>query len=324
VDLTDALMIEEAVLFGETNSLVGIISEPPHSVSISASHAVILLNSGVVHRVGPGRIYVNIARALAERGFVVLRFDFSGIGDSAVRQDNLQFEKSAISEAQAAMDYLEAAKGIQRFILLGGCSGAAVSLNTAGCDPRVAAALLINFPAAVPEGGEPNAATMNRTAAHYYWNFALFDPQSWRKLFTGKSNYQRLFRSLSFLVSRRLGLRRNEVSQSNPLQATLRHAADRGGQITFLLSQGDPGLDDLREAGGRELKQLQARRKVAVETIPGADHTFSALQDQQRLLDVILKRASAIRAASTPVPPPVNCSAMKNYSLADADQKILI
>jgi pimeloyl-ACP methyl ester carboxylesterase len=317
-------MTEEAVVFGETNSLVGIVSDPARARPTQASHAVILLNSGVVHRVGPGRIYVKIARALAENGFVVLRFDFSGIGDSAVRHDNLQFEKSAISETRAAMDYLEATRGIQHFIVLGGCSGAAVSMDTACCDLRVAGALLINFPVAVAEDEDPNADTMNRSAAHYYWNFALFDPKSWGKLFTGKSNYQRLFHSLLFLVSRRLGFHtRKAAPESRQFQANLRRVADRGVPITFLSSQGDPALADLREAGGRELKRLLARKNLAVETIPGADHTFSALQDQQRLLEVVLKRAVSIRrAASKPIQTPKTCSAMKNFSLADADQEM--
>ena len=313
-------MTEEAVLFGETNSLVGIVSEPPPAGPAQASHAVILLNSGVVHRVGPGRIYVKLARALADNGFVVLRFDFSGIGDSAVRHDNLQFEKSAINETRAAMDHLEATRGIQHFILLGGCSGAAVSLDTACSDQRVAGTLLINFPVAAAPNEESNAD--NRSAAHYYWNFALFDPKSWNKLVTGRSNYRRLFRSLLLMVSRRLTFHAGATPECSQFQANLRRIADRGVSIAFLSSQGDPALHDLLEAGGRELRQLLALKKVVVETIYRADHTFSALQDQERLLEVVLTRAAAIRAAANRPVQSATCSAMKNLSLADADQEI--
>src|SRR5438045_1954876 len=96
-------MREEAVLFGEFRSLVGIVTEPTTQHPHLARQAVILLNPGIVHRVGPGRIYVKIARALAKMGFVILRFDLSGIGDSAVRHDNLRFEKSAGRETHEAM-----------------------------------------------------------------------------------------------------------------------------------------------------------------------------------------------------------------------------
>jgi len=52
-------------------------------------------------------------------GFVVLRFDFSGLGDSAVRHDHLGFDKSAVVEAQEAMDYLYATKGIEQLPVSG-------------------------------------------------------------------------------------------------------------------------------------------------------------------------------------------------------------
>ncbi|MCH8830022.1 MAG: DUF1549 domain-containing protein, partial [Planctomycetes bacterium] len=100
-------MKEEAVLFGKTGSLVGIVSDPSDSDSGKNLPAVILLNSGLIHRVGPNRVYVKIARRLAAEGFVAFRFDFSSIGDSLVRYDNLSFEKSAVDEVQDAMDFLE-------------------------------------------------------------------------------------------------------------------------------------------------------------------------------------------------------------------------
>src|SRR3989442_13379966 len=98
-------MREQAVLFGEVKSLIGILTDPPMRNGNRPKPAVILLNPGIVHRVAPGRIYVRMARALAAMGFVVLRFDFSGIGDSAVRHDNLPFDKSAVRETQDAMHF---------------------------------------------------------------------------------------------------------------------------------------------------------------------------------------------------------------------------
>jgi alpha/beta superfamily hydrolase len=83
-------MNEEAVHFGSLGSLIGIVTSAARRNN-EDKPGVVLLNPGIVHRVGPGRIYVKIARALAEQGFTVLRFDFSGIGDSSVRLDNRRF-----------------------------------------------------------------------------------------------------------------------------------------------------------------------------------------------------------------------------------------
>jgi hypothetical protein len=42
----------------------------------------VLLNAGAVHRQGPFRLYVHLARRLAALGFSCVRFDQPGIGDS--------------------------------------------------------------------------------------------------------------------------------------------------------------------------------------------------------------------------------------------------
>jgi hypothetical protein len=89
---------EEAILFGTQSSLVGVITDPPVARQGRRLPAFLLLNAGLVHRVGPNRLHVKIARMLAAMGYVVCRFDFSGVGDSSVRRDSLPFAQSAISE----------------------------------------------------------------------------------------------------------------------------------------------------------------------------------------------------------------------------------
>jgi alpha/beta superfamily hydrolase len=283
--MQDVAMNEEAVQFGEEGTLVGIVTSAPQGNEDRP--AVILLNPGIVHRVGPGRVYVKIARALAAKGFTVLRFDFSGIGDSTVRLDNCCFEKSSIDETCAAMSFLQARKKINRFILLGGCSGAVVSLETARVDRRAIGAVLINFPARVDDEDQVN----HRRDGHYYWSFALLSLKSWRKLLTGRSDYRRIGQALLQATKRKV-IDRGKVSGSDQrFRETLQRFADRGVQLTFICSKGDLLLRDLREVGGSELKQLCAQGKVTCEVIPRSDHTFSSLYDQERLVDSILTRA---------------------------------
>jgi len=108
-------MREEAIHFGASKSLVGIVTDPAEDGG--ARPAVILLNSGIFHRVGPNRLYVTLARRLALAGFVTLRFDLSGIGDSVIRRDNVPFERSSVLETQEAMAYLAASRGVNHFLL---------------------------------------------------------------------------------------------------------------------------------------------------------------------------------------------------------------
>ncbi|HEY5972738.1 MAG TPA: hypothetical protein VIT22_12400, partial [Pseudoxanthomonas sp.] len=65
---------------------------------------VVLLNAGLIHRVGPFRLYVRLARELAESGFDVLRFDLPGIGDGqpGSHASNDSFIAEALDAAQAA------------------------------------------------------------------------------------------------------------------------------------------------------------------------------------------------------------------------------
>lgn len=287
-------MREEAINFGEFKSLVGIVANPAGQNKKHIKTAVVLLNPGIVHRVGPGRVYVKIARALASLGFVTLRFDFSGIGDSTVRHDNLRFEKSAINETRDAMDYLAKTRGIEYFILLGGCSGAEVSFETARCDTRVIGALLINFPITREEDGAANRNLIHQGAAYYYRKYALFSLRSWFNLVAGRANYRQIALSLWFEIKRWLTSRKSTFREATEFELHLRRLADRGVRLTFLCSEGDPRLEDLREAGGLGLKELCARRSIALEIIARSDHTFSSLQDQEQLMKVLLERADVI------------------------------
>ena len=90
--------LKEVILsFGSEKSLVGVVTEPLESVA-RANVSIIVLNSGQVHRIGPHRMSVRMARELARKGIVTLRFDISGVGDSRVRSDHLPLDEYAILE----------------------------------------------------------------------------------------------------------------------------------------------------------------------------------------------------------------------------------
>jgi len=135
---------EKGVRFGASASLVGVLTEAAPGTSSNGLPAVIFLNSGILHRVGSCRLHVRLGRAFSAAGFHSLRFDLSGIGDSDQRRDSLPFEESAVVETREAMDYLQKVKGVQRFILIGLCSGADMAHETAVKDERVAGMVLID------------------------------------------------------------------------------------------------------------------------------------------------------------------------------------
>lgn len=160
---------EKVVRFGANSALVGILTEPAPGSASHGKPAFVLLNSGILHRVGSCRLSVRLARALSAEGFCSLRFDYSGVGDSDQRRDAMPFEESSVLETRQAMDYVSKAKGVGQFVLLGLCSGADMAHLTAVVDPRVRGLMMID-------------AWAYRTVAHYVRHYAprLLKWQAWQ------------------------------------------------------------------------------------------------------------------------------------------------
>jgi pimeloyl-ACP methyl ester carboxylesterase len=142
---------ERIVTIGADASVVAIATEITTATAEGpappgATPTVIFLNAGVLHRVGPHRLHVTLARLLADCGFSSLRIDLSGIGDSRPLPGILTFRESSVADARAAMDQLSATTGAARFILFGLCSGAENALATAREDDRVVGLVLLDPP----------------------------------------------------------------------------------------------------------------------------------------------------------------------------------
>ena len=276
-------MREEAILFGASKSLVGVVTEPAENGK--ERPAVILLNSGIIHRVGPNRLYVTLARRLARAGFVVLRYDHSGIGDSAIRRDNLPFEKSAVQETREAMEYLATTRGMSRFLLAGICTGAVVAYHTARADQRVVGAVLINGQGYIPESeAEVHAYLATRQRRRYYLGRALYSLQSWRKLVTGRVGYDELVRSLGLRGDGKRRAKHVANPKAGEVAAGLRSLADRRMEMFFLYSEGDLGIEELDVILEGKVAELTARETVQYRVIERSDHMFTALTSQAEFL----------------------------------------
>lgn len=276
-------MRERAVLFGETKSLVGIVTDPHPGGGMHTPPAVIFLNAGILHHVGPNRLYVKLARQLARDGLVALRFDFSGIGDSMMRSDNVSFGQGAIRDVREAMDFLQAEGGGQRFILTGICWGADHALRVACGDPRVAGVVLID-------------CYSTRTPEYYLHTYKrrLLRPRSWWNVFRGKTSlWANLRRSFWLQMARSARHADGDPDQDwkNPsgekMVTDLRSLVERGVHVCLLYSSDDhaayynylvrleKGLSPLRSTGRFRMELFQS------------DHGFTLLSNQELLVRVV-------------------------------------
>lgn len=251
---------EQALAFGPTRSTIGILSDPPAELR-GGRPAFVMLNSGVLHRVGPNRLHVPLARQLAARGFPVLRFDLAGVGESQRNNAPGTIAERFVAETRQAMDFLAAARNVQEFVLLGNCSGAGVSFYTAQQDPRVRAAVLINLPGA-------------RRVPGYLLRLAR-NKRSWKRLIKGSAQVE----------SVREAPEDDEAAQNLPqpaeVEAALTRLRDDGRDLLFVYCEWDPGRDYMRAEHGRHVRELTAAGRFHV--IPGLNHDFDLLAGRRDL-----------------------------------------
>ena len=127
------------------NEITGIFGPERHLVGTLALSATrpgqavgfILLNAGMIHRIGPHRLNVKLGRALAANGFASIRFDLSGQGDSRAPADAAPVIEQAVADLRAAMDHMERTVGMRQFAIAGVCSGAHHAVATGLVDTRV-------------------------------------------------------------------------------------------------------------------------------------------------------------------------------------------
>ena len=133
-------MNERAISFGESGALFGILGAP--EIPDPSRPAVLIPNTGVVHRVGPGRMHVELARALASAGVVSLRLDNANLGDSETVPGRSS-DTSAL-DLCAAMDALDARNISSGYVVIGSHTGAHDAHQAARLDPRVIGAVFID------------------------------------------------------------------------------------------------------------------------------------------------------------------------------------
>lgn len=272
-------MSEKALLFGERKSLVGIVSDPEPSIADSERPGIVMLNAGLIHRVGPNRIHVKLARALTAQGFVVLRFDNSGIGDSRPPEDGKPLIEHVESETRAGLDLLAETRGLTRFILFGICSGADKALYGALKDERVMGAFMVD-PYHYPSLASFIHANRKR----------LLSPRSWFRFLTGRS---RLWTSLkSGMPPGGPGPAMADeppspVPPPSAFLSGLETVGARGAHLCLVYSAKSPAYFHYRTLIQGRMKTWAFRDRVTVCYFGDSDHVFTLRSNQDKLVRTV-------------------------------------
>lgn len=253
--------------FGPNKSLFGILTLPDDDVKVKDAPISLILNAGIVHRVGPFRIHVDIARQLAAQGFATLRLDLSGLGDSAARTGKIDIEDRALLDVSDAMDFLEQEMGTNRFTLLGLCSGAYNAHRIAVKDERIVGSVFMD-------------GIVFRTAGFHIRRFMrYFRPRFWRNTIKRRmmQNSGDLDQETAAFTESEffdVGKSRDEVVQE------LRSMMKRKVQMLFLYTD---GYDDI--VGRQQFQEMYGLQpdggQLQVEYYPKSEHTFRLIENRR-------------------------------------------
>lgn len=269
---------EQVALLGRDRSLVSIITRPA-TPPASDRPTVVILNTGIIHRVGHHRMYVTLSRVLADNGHTVVRFDFSGIGDSPSPKDRMSPLAACLEQVTDVIDSVARTHHSERFVLVGLCSGADHAILHACDDARVVGVVLM----------DPTVPPTLRYYFHYVLQ-RLPHARNWLSVISGRSG---LMNMLATHLGRRLrgggGEPGEELSLQNlqfspHLARAYRAVAQRKAKMLAVFTSVSPRhtypqqiLDAFPETGS----------SLRLEYFPESNHHFSPPVTRARLYRVI-------------------------------------
>jgi pimeloyl-ACP methyl ester carboxylesterase len=282
---------ELAVQFGPSKSLVGILSRPSSEQPIRRP-AVVILNTGIAHRIGHHRMYVKMARHLATLGHLAFRFDFSGIGDSASRGGGLTPLEAHQADLSEALDWLTASYQVNEVVAVGLCAGAEVALNYAHSDKRVLGLVLL----------DPTIPPTARFYAHYIGR-RLTRLRSWLSFVSGRG---RIWQDLSEQAKLAFGAQPMSAADHcirTELEQLYLKSLARNLKMLIVLTGGSiEGRQSYREQLFDALPNVPFRGRVSVEHFKDADHTFTSESARNRLHELVIGWIEAFPIIRDPPP----------------------
>jgi pimeloyl-ACP methyl ester carboxylesterase len=276
-------ILDQAVMIGVRKTLVGIMTQPV-DYEPNDRPVFLILNSGIIHRVGHHRMYVTLARALAGVGYPVLRFDLSGIGDSESREDGLSMLDAALADVREAVNWLFTVRRARRVILVGLCSGADQALVYGISDRRVCGLVLL----------DPSIPPTRQYRLRFFLRHAIA-PKSWFNILTGNGSLWKFMRKRLGFASddawERRTLDLNDPAIRGFLQNAYQRSRDLGIQCLAVFTSGMQHQHNYRRQIFDAFPEIDFKGRLRLEYFTGCDHVFSSEIDRNRLLGVIMNWA---------------------------------
>lgn len=214
-------MEEPITLLNHRNErLFGIVHIPEDYHLKRPAIGINLLNPGVKSRVAPNRLNVKLSRMLCRKGYFVLRFDPTGIGDSEGEIGPAEPLTSVwgkiqrglfVPDVRLANQWFKKKYGLDKLFVAGNCGGAVTALLAASGSQEVDGLVLIDLPITVDGEGKDNSTLsevqlpdrfVRKTLLMYLYK--LRSTEAWGRLLTLRSNLEEIRAAMSSILKRRI------------------------------------------------------------------------------------------------------------------------
>lgn len=177
--------------------------ETSHSTSTNTRAILILLPAGLKYRVGPHRLYVDLARFLAKSSITTYRMDPPGLGysDGVLLEGATRELWTRVEEGLFVADVIEFAKDVANqhpntpIVLSGICGGAVTGLFACCAEQSLFDGLIsINTAISVSKewGNNTTVSTAKTKKNVAGYSQKVFSKAAWSRILKGEVNFRRI------------------------------------------------------------------------------------------------------------------------------------
>jgi len=293
-------VVDDPVFFPPaTGRYFGLVSVP--AAGDGKATGVILLSG--THpgstTIGRNRMWVTLGRALAERGYLALRIDYGGLGESLPAESVYDLDRPAVDLFHHAVAELRS-RGAERILVVGTCFGSRTAVAGAAAEEEGIAGLLLLAPPVRSTtkggGGAAHLAMYSSTGDLAKRALSL---RTLRQL-AGTTRARRMARlvvvnKVKSLLGRRPVKRHN--GQPSPTDAAtaflepLRLLAQRRVPMRLVYGDQDMFWTEFKKAEEGRLGQVlqRAGSGIEVRTVPGVVRGFVSVRIQDISMQSVLE-----------------------------------
>ncbi|MBL7106729.1 MAG: alpha/beta fold hydrolase, partial [Phycisphaerae bacterium] len=228
--------------------------------------AVIFVHAANSNRLGPHRMFVELAQRLSRNSIASMRFDMRGCGDST-GQPAKQIQND-IEDLLCSINFFNLHYKPEKILLFGISRGAKVIFETlAKHNVPADGCILLSIP---HSSGKTALKSFTARLKEYLYKFK--NPQSLKKILTGKANIMQIFRTLAFALNIRS---RYQDNSDQNFTTTC--------PLFFIYAAKDPIAAASRHHYTRICKKFAIPNKINV--IKNANHSFFHYKWKEQIFD---------------------------------------